>query len=26
MYLYAAECVEQGRTPFFHEVRSNRGR
>jgi len=26
MYLYAAECVEQGRTPFFHEIRSNRGR
>jgi hypothetical protein len=22
MYLYAAECVEQGRTPFFDEIRN----
>jgi glycogen debranching enzyme len=24
MFLYAAECVEQGRTPFFEEIRINR--
>jgi hypothetical protein len=22
MYLYAAECVEQQRTPFFDEIRN----